>query len=79
MSAKPGLFEKDGKSYPTIKLDSGDDSKVFLSFGITKAKLILNHIDDNYNYDNLVPELLQNHHQHRSHNQLPRHYWQELH
>ncbi len=46
MSARIGTFEKDGKSYPTIRLNAGDDGKIFLSFGVTKARLILRHVDE---------------------------------
>ena len=53
MSAKIGSFEKDGKSFPTIKLNPDnqkprkDGSMPFgFSFGLGKARLILTHIED---------------------------------
>ncbi len=45
MSAKLGTFEKNGKSYATIEL-SDLSNKYRFNFGVTKAKLILNHIDE---------------------------------
>ncbi len=45
MSSKIGSFEKNGKSYTTIEL-SDQSNKYRFNFGLTKAKLILNHIED---------------------------------
>lgn len=38
-------FEKDGKSYPTIALKADAEAKFGFTFGISKAKLIVENID----------------------------------
>lgn len=45
MSAKLGSFEKDGKEYATIELLDDQQGKRRLTFGLSKAKLILDHVD----------------------------------
>jgi hypothetical protein len=37
-------FKKDGKEYPIIEV-STDDGKIKLSFGASKARMLLNNID----------------------------------
>lgn len=46
MAAVMSAFEKDGKKYPTIGLKTDTASKFNFTFGINKAKLILDNIDD---------------------------------
>lgn len=46
MSVKIGSFEKDGKSFPTIELRKGDSEKYGFAFGLSKARLILEHFDE---------------------------------
>ena len=46
MSALISTFEKDGKKFPTIQLKEGDKSKFGITFGVTKARLILEHFDE---------------------------------
>lgn len=41
---KLGTFKKDGKEFPVIEV-STDDGKIKMSFGSTKAKMILNNLD----------------------------------
>ena len=45
MSAKLGSFEKNGKSYATLEL-ADQTNKYRFNFGLTKARLILNHIEE---------------------------------
>lgn len=45
MSATVGAFEKDGQVYPTICLKDEKDKWMF-TIGVSKAKLILRHIED---------------------------------
>ena len=47
MSVKIGSFEKDGKSFPTIELkaDSAKEGAFGFTFGMGKAKLIVQHIE----------------------------------
>ena len=58
MSVEIGTFEKDGKKYPTIQLKNGDESKFGFTFGLSKAKLILDHLEDIRQFveDNRVTE-----------------------
>jgi len=44
MGTKISTYEKDGKSFPTLELKT-DDDKYGLTFGVSKARLILNNID----------------------------------
>ena len=46
MSIKVSSFEKDGKKFPTIELRNTDAGKFGFTFGLSKAKLILENIDD---------------------------------
>lgn len=52
MSAKVGSFEKDGKTFATITLSKDEQvtqpgrDKYGFSFGIGKAKLIIQHIEE---------------------------------
>ncbi len=46
MPATVSAFEKDGKKYPTIGLKTDTGSKFNFTFGLNKAKLILDNIDD---------------------------------
>ena len=47
MSVKISAFEKDGKSFPTIELKAGGDDKKFgFTFGLAKARLILNNMEE---------------------------------
>ena len=46
MSATISTFEKNGKSFPTITLKNSEDEKFPFSFGATKARLILKHLDE---------------------------------
>ncbi len=39
-------FEKDGKAFPTIELKSGEKSKFGFTFGVSKARLILENYED---------------------------------
>jgi len=53
MSARIGSFEKDGKSYPTLEFyGTSKDGKEYrlLTFGVGKAKVILNHVEDIKNF-----------------------------
>ena len=49
MSFKVGSFEKDGRKYPTIELRKDGTEKAKypgFSFGVEKAKLVLQHMAD---------------------------------
>ena len=46
MSVVISSFQKDGKTFPTIQLKDGDKSKFGITFGLTKARLILEHFDE---------------------------------
>ncbi len=46
MAAVMSAFEKDGKKYPTIGLKTDSGSKFNFTFGINKAKLILDNLHD---------------------------------
>lgn len=47
MSAKVNSFEKDGKKFPTLELRrEGSKNEFGFTFGVSKAKLILAHIED---------------------------------
>ena len=46
MSVKISAFEKDGKSFPTIELKPTGDAKFGFTFGLSKARLILNNVDE---------------------------------
>ena len=37
---------KDGKTYDILVLKNGEDDRYVLSFGVTKAKLILGHMKE---------------------------------
>ncbi len=44
-------FEKDGKTYPTIELkNGGSKSKFGFTFGVSKARLILENYEDIRNF-----------------------------
>lgn len=43
---KVSSFEKDGKSFPTIELTNGKSGKFGFTFGLVKARLILENYDD---------------------------------
>ena len=46
MSVKIGSFQKDGKEYPTIELQNGNGAKFGFTFGLHKARLILENIGE---------------------------------
>ena len=46
MSVKVSTFEKDGKSFPTIELSNAQDGKFHFTFGLSKARLILENFDE---------------------------------
>ncbi len=46
MSVNVKMFEKDGKKFPTIELESGDKVKFGFTFGVSKARLILENYDE---------------------------------
>ena len=46
MSVKVGAFEKNGKIYPTIELKEGDGDAFGFTFGMSKAKLVLRHVEE---------------------------------
>ena len=46
MSVKIGLFQKDGKDFPTIELKNGAGKGFGFTFGLGKARLILENIED---------------------------------
>ena len=39
-------FEKEGKTYPTIELKNGMSGKFGFTFGLSKARLILENYED---------------------------------
>ena len=39
-------FEKDGRKFPTIELKNGDTKEFGFTFGVTKARLILENFDE---------------------------------
>ena len=39
-------FEKEGKTYPTIELKNGQSGKFGFTFGLSKARLILENYED---------------------------------
>ena len=39
-------FEKDGKTFPTIELKKGDAKKYGFTFGVSKARMILENFDE---------------------------------
>ena len=45
MSAEFTKFEKDGSSYPMIKLTKSGQDKFFFQFGAGKARLILENLE----------------------------------
>lgn len=50
MSVRVSLFEKDGKTFPTIELVGKRESKFGFTFGVSKAKLILENVNDIRNF-----------------------------
>ena len=46
MSAKTGVFEKNGTTYQTIELAEDGDSKYRFTFGLSKARLIIRHMEE---------------------------------
>lgn len=46
MSAQAGTFEKDGKKFATLELAENETGKYRFSFGVSKARLIVAHIED---------------------------------
>ena len=46
MAAKIGSFIKDGRTFPTIELKGSEKNKFGFSFGVSKARLILEHFED---------------------------------
>ena len=46
MSATMGLFQKDGKDFPTIELKTGTGKGFGFTFGLGKARLILENLED---------------------------------
>ena len=46
MSVKVNAFEKDGKKYPTIELRNNAAAKFGFTFGLSKARLILENFDE---------------------------------
>lgn len=57
MSAEISLFEKNGKSYPVLKLMREGEKNKFagITFGLNKANLILDHIDAIRDFVNGAP------------------------
>ncbi len=49
-------FEKEGKTYPTIELKNGKTGKFGFTFGLTKARMILENYEDirQFVQDNVV-------------------------
>jgi len=49
-------FEKEGRTYPTIELKEGMASKFGFTFGLSKARLILENYEDirQFVQDNVV-------------------------
>ena len=45
MAAKISSFQKDGKMYPTIEL-KGKTGGFGFTFGLSKARLIVEHVDE---------------------------------
>ena len=43
---KVSQFEKDGKTFPTIELKNGSSGKFGFTFGLGKARMILENYDD---------------------------------
>ena len=43
---KISQFEKDGKSFPTIELKNAENGKFGFTFGLLKARLILENFDE---------------------------------
>ena len=39
-------FEKDGRTFPTIELKNGGTQKFGFTFGLSKARLILENFDE---------------------------------
>ena len=39
-------FEKEGKTYPTIELKNGKSGKFGFTFGLNKARMILENYED---------------------------------
>ena len=46
MSAKTGSFQKDGKDFPTIELKTATGKGFGFTFGLGKARLILENLED---------------------------------
>lgn len=46
MSVKMSAFQKDGKNYPTIELKNGSSKGFGFTFGLSKAKLILENLEE---------------------------------
>lgn len=46
MAVKVYSFEKEGKNYPCIELKNRDDGKFGFTFGLSKARLILENYED---------------------------------
>ena len=46
MSAKTGSFQKDGKDFPTIELKNGAGKGFGFTFGLSKARLIMENLED---------------------------------
>ena len=61
MSAKTGSFEKEGRKFATIELSEERQGQYRFSFGLAKARLILNHIPDIKKFveENSHPPLLE--------------------
>ena len=45
MSVKIGVFERDGMKFPTVELKAGKDDKFAFTFGLSKARLIIENLD----------------------------------
>lgn len=43
---KISSFEKNGKVFPTIQLMNDESDKFPFSFGVSKARLILKHVEE---------------------------------
>ena len=50
-------FEKDGKTFPTIELKKGEAKKYGFTFGVSKARMILENFDEIRQFveDNPIP------------------------
>ena len=46
MAVKIGSFEKDGKNFPTIELRADSEKGFGFTFGLGKARLILDNLDE---------------------------------